>query len=174
MLQRHTPTNKQQTHTHTRIHTGKLAASSCCIFNCVLHIWIVFIYLNSQLHFSHYFCYYTDAFNDSIVVCVCVWVCTRVCAHYLCIGGWLSQHGSCVFCVQLFFAYLRQQTGVLCWLHLPLSFHSSHSPFSSRSLCLCVVCIIIVCCMQQRVNISIYSACLKMLMLIRYVYVMQF
>lgn len=139
MLQRHTPTNKQQTHTHTNTFKGKLAASACSIFNCVLHIWIVFIYLNSQLHFSHYFCYYTDAFNDSIAVCVrtCVCECVHACVRSLFMHRWVaSQLGSCVFCVQLFFAYLRQQTGVLCWLHLPLLLNSCLSLSLSVSLCL--------------------------------------
>lgn len=85
-------TRRQANNKHTNTHREKLAASACCIFNCVLHIWIVFIYLNSQLHFSHYFCYYTDAFNDSIAVCVrtCVCECVHACVRSLFMHRWVA------------------------------------------------------------------------------------
>lgn len=156
-------TNKKQTHTHR----GKLAASACCIFNCVLHIWIVFIYLNSQLHFSHYFCYNTDAFNDSIAVCVrvCVPVCVHACVRSLFMHRWVAFPARllCLLCAAFLCIFKAADRSPL------LTSSSSPAQFLplSRCLCLCVcVCIIIVCCMQQRVNISIYSACLQMLMLI--------
>lgn len=133
---------KQRAHTHTphtpHTHTWQVVPLACsgCIFNCVLHIWIVFIYLNSQLHFSHYFCYYTDAFNDAIAgLGVCVCVCPCVYAHYLCIGGWLCQLVACVFAAFLCIFKGAEQTVVYLSLSLPLFVH--------------YYCLF---CLQQRVN----------------------